>query len=116
MFQNADAIISQIDPSGAGLLSFSSFCKGVATLTGTAEGQGVDDMETEEGPKSKFLVSLFVGHNPRYGVVCGLMIFPDIISILDNNLSKVFRSCFIEIYVLLIKVTLVCYSVSPHRE
>ena len=30
--QNADLIISQIDPSGVGLLSFGSFCRGVAAL------------------------------------------------------------------------------------
>ena len=32
IFQDADLIISRIDPDRAGLLSFPAFCRGVATL------------------------------------------------------------------------------------
>ena len=35
VFQDADLIISRIDPDRAGLLSFPAFCRGVATLMGS---------------------------------------------------------------------------------
>ena len=40
MFQDADLIISRIDPAGGGLLSFPAFCRGVAALMGGDQDTG----------------------------------------------------------------------------
>ena len=43
MLQDADLIISRIDPSGGGLLSFPAFCRGVAALMGGDQDTGIGE-------------------------------------------------------------------------
>ena len=52
IFQPADAILGQIDTAGAGLLSFSSFCQGVATLMGSSQEEVEEEREEKADKQS----------------------------------------------------------------